>query len=239
VLTLVWTIVRTEPNKVDGEEATWGPYSDPLEPATWRFRIREVAEDEYDYFFEGRPKTSSSDSAWKPVLTGKGWAKGHSQHGDGFFELDLDAGRALDPFHYEDESGKVKVTHDLPPNITTNLAALPKTIRAEIRPNSSTQWFDITSLAREDGGTLDVEALADTDDSHVTRPEDLHIGSRWRATGAGRADIAFSGGDVPAALGVVTAVECWDTDFTRVFYEDSVDFQPVEGDVAACAFADP
>jgi hypothetical protein len=240
VLGLVWLIVRTQPSSVEGDEAIWGPYSDALEPATWRFRIQEVADDEYDYFFEGRPKTSSSDGDFRPVLSGKGWAKGHPQHGDGFFEMDLDAGRALDPFHYEDQSGKVKITHDLPPNITTKLGALPRTIRAEIRPSASTQWFDITSLAREDGtGTLDVEALADTDDSHVTRPEDLHIESRWRATGAGRADIAFSGGDVPAAFGVVTAVECWGSDFSRVFYRDSVNYQPLEGDASACAYGDP
>ena len=240
VLGVVWLIVRTQPSSVEGDEAIWGPYSDALEPATWRFRIREVADDEYDYFLEGRPKSSSSDGDFKPVISGKGWAKGHAQHGDGYFEMDLDAGRALDPFDYEDESGKVKVTHDLPPNITTNIAALPRTIRAEIRPSASSQWFDITSLAREDGtGTLDVEAFADTDDSHVTRPEDLHIESRWRNTGAGRADIAFSGGDVPVALGVVTAVECWGSDFARVYYSDSVNYQPLEGNASACAYGDP
>src|SRR5688572_11668229 len=39
VLGLVWLIVHTQPSKVEGDEAIWGPYSDALEPATWRFQI--------------------------------------------------------------------------------------------------------------------------------------------------------------------------------------------------------
>jgi|SoiMethySBSTD1v2_1073268.scaffolds.fasta_scaffold10511_3 hypothetical protein len=240
VLGLVWIIVHTDPSQVDKDQAIWGPYTDALEPATWRFRIREVAPDEFDYFFEGRPKASTSEGDFVQVISGKGWAKGDPKHGDGFFEIDLDAGRALDPFHYKDESGSVKITHDLPPNITDDLAALPKLIRAEIRPSASDQWFDISSNAHADHtGMLDVEAFADTDDSHATQPEDVQIQSRWRASGAGRADITLTGGDVPAALGVITAVECWGEDFSRSFYSDSVSYQPRVGDAASCAYPDP
>ena len=36
----------------------------------------------------------------------------------------------------------------------------------------------------------------------------------------------------------VTASECWDTTFRRVYYTDSQQWQPTEGDAADCAFAD-
>jgi hypothetical protein len=49
----------------------------------------------------------------------------------------------------------------------------------------------------------------------------------------------MSGGDIPASVGTVTAVECWSGDFARVYYDDSIDWEPTSGDPAACAFDAP
>jgi hypothetical protein len=46
-----------------------------------------------------------------------------------------------------------------------------------------------------------------------------------------------SGGDIPQSLGVVTAVECWGSDFMRVYYTDSINYEPTEGAAGACAFS--
>ena len=236
VLGSVHYIVHTEPTEVGDDSATWGPYSDALEPVTWRFRATRVADHEYDYVLEGRPKTSTDESDYRVVLEGKGFSKRDDRHGDGHFSIDLDVARELDPLKHEDDSGTVTVTHDLPRDIGTRLGALPRLITAEIHP-AGEQWVRVKSTASEDNtGELDTDAFVDIDETKMTAPEDVHIVSRWQADGAGRADITIAGGDLPATMEMVEAVECWGTDFTRVYYDDSVDFAPTEGDASACAY---
>jgi len=240
VLGGIWLVVHTKPTSVTPNEATWGPYTDSLEPVTWRFRVTEVGADEYEYVLEGRPKQSESEAAYRSVLKGKGWGKGHASHGDGYFEIDLDTAKELDPFEHQDDSGKVKVTHDLPPDITTDLFSQPRSVTAEVKPSNSTAWFTVTSNSNADGtGTLLVDAHADADDSNLTQEEDISIKSQWNKLGEGRADINISGGDVPASMDPVKAVECWGADFYRVYYSDSVSWEPTEGEASACAFAGP
>lgn len=239
ILGSVYFIVHTEPTEIGADEATWGPYTDALEPATWRLRARRVADYEYDYVLEGRPKASTDESDYVTVLSGKGYGKRHELHGDGVFTIDLDAARQLDPLKHQNDSGTIKITHDLPREITSQVGALPRIITAEVSP-AGEQWFTVKSTANEDHtGSLDTDAFVDIDESKMTAPEDVHILSRWRADGAGRADITIAGGDLPATIDLVEAVECWGTDFTRVYYTDSVDFAQTEGDATACAYEAP
>lgn len=240
ILGSIWIIVNTQPTDVSDKEATWGPYTDALEPVTWRFRVTEVGDLEYDYKLEGRPKGSSSEADYRAVLSGKGWGRESEKHGDGFFQIDLDTAKALDPFNHGDDSGIVKITHDLPPDITSNLFSQPRTVTAEVTPSDSDEWFTASSHSNEDGtGTLLVTAYADADDSDLTQKENITIASQWTNQGAGRADIALSGGDVPSEYQNITAVECWDTDFYRVYYSDSVNYESTEGDVNLCAYSEP
>lgn len=242
VLGSVWLVVHTEPTSVEDGEAVWGPYSDALEPATYRFRVRRMAEGEYDYVLEGRPKSSTSDGDYRAVLKGHGYGKRHELHGEGEFSIDLDAARALDPFRHRDDSGSVRIVHHLPRDISERLDALPRTIIAEVTPDPALnpESFSVTSTANQDGtGTLRVEAKADVDDTKTTELEDVGVDSRWRADGAGRADILISSGDIPADPGQVSAVECWGADFTRSYYADSIGFEPTEGDATACAYDAP
>ena len=241
VLGGIWIVVNTKPTSVEKNEAIWGPYTDSLEPVTYRFRVTEVNPDEYDYALEGRPKGSTSDADYKAVLYGKGWGKGNEKHGDGFFVIDLDASRELDPFGKDpNDSGTVRIDHDLPSTITTDLFSGPRLVTATVTPSQSDSYWSASSTTNEDGtGMLFVDAHDDVDDSNATLKEDVQIRSRWNEHGAGRADITLQGGDVPQSLGTVAAVECWDSSFARVYYDDSVDYAPSEGDVAACAYSEP
>ena len=244
VLGSVWAIVHTQPTTIENGEAVWGPHTEALKPVTYRFRVTRVADASYDYVLEGRPKSSSSDGDYRPVLTGHGYGKRHEQHGAGEFSIDLDAARELDPFEHEDDSGTVRIVHHLPHDITSGGDALPRTIVAEVTPNPAVnpESFTVTSTASEDGtGTLHLAAEADVDDADETRNalEDILVDSRWRVDGAGRADIAIAGGDIPADPGVVTAVECWGADFTRSYYSDSVGIEPSEGEASACVYDAP
>jgi hypothetical protein len=239
VLGSVHYIVNTEPTEITEDTATWGPHTDALEPVTWRFRAVRVADHEYDYFLEGRPKTSTDESDYRIVLSGNGFSERHDRHGDGVFEIDLDVARELDPLKHQDDSGAIKITYDLPRDIDTRLGALPRFITADIRP-AGEQWLTVTSSAFEDNtGSLDTNAYVDIDETKMTAPEDVKIVSRWQADGAGRADITIAGGDLPDTIELVEAVECWGTDFSRVYYDDTVDFAPTEGDPTACAYDSP
>lgn len=238
VLGSVWLIVHTEPSTLREREAIWGPWADSLSPAEYRLRVTESAPDEYDYALEGRPKGSAA--AYAAVLSGRGHGRGDPRHGDGWFEIDLDAVRALDPFEVREGSGKIRITHDLDPRITRQLFVGDRAVSAEVTPTELEVWWVAESVSREDGtGTLQVRAHDDADETRLTRLEDLEIASRWRADGAGRADVVVSGGDVPAAVGAVRAVECWGTDFTTSYYADDLEWEPTTGDPSACAFAEP
>jgi len=240
VLGTAWWIVNTKPTTLEGQEAIWGPFTDSLEPATWRFRVTHQAELQYDYVLEGRPKTSTSDQDYRTVLSGVGYAKGDAKHGDGTFTIDLDAARALDPVAHPNDSGTITVEHDLPPTFTSEIAPLPRTIQVSLVPRNTAAYLDILSIAREDQtGTLIVDGLADTDENKQTALEDVTVKSEWNALGEGRSDVTLSGGDVPAALSPVTLVECWDQQFKQSYYKDSAGFATATGEPSACAFATP
>jgi hypothetical protein len=242
VLGSAWVIVHTEPTSVKDGEATWGPYTDALEPVTYRFRVTRVAQAEYDYVLEGRRKASSDNGDYRAVLKGHGYGKRHAMHGEGEFTVDLGVAHDLDPFAHENDSGTVRVVHHLPHDIGDGSGALPRSIVAEVTPDPrvNPESFTVTSDANLDGtGSLHVDAKADVDDTKLTQLEDIVIDSRWKESGAGRADIAIAGGDVPADPGVVTAVECWGADFMRSYYADSIDFAPSEGEASACVYDAP
>jgi hypothetical protein len=239
VLGGVWLVIHSEPSAVTADSATWGPWNDELNPATYRFRVTRVATDEYDYVLEGRPKSSSADSDYKAVLTGHGYGKPSEKHGQGTFQIDLDEAKALDPFDNQDNSGTVSVDHNLPHDFSDNLAALPRTITAAVTPQGEAH-YTVTSQANLDHtGSIHVDAHVDIDDSKLTKLEDVVINSRWKASGAGRADIAIAGGDLPTSTPKVDAVECWGTDFAQSFYTDSVSFAPTAGDSNACVYTSP
>jgi hypothetical protein len=241
VLGSVWVIAHSEPTSIENGEATWGPHTDALEPVTYRFRVRRVADATYDYVLEGRPKASRSEDDYRTVLSGHGFGKRHAQHGQGDFTIDLDAARELDPVAHPDDSGTVKVVHDLPAMIGSG-ERLPRTITATVTPDPAVnpESFTVVSKAELDGtGSLEVNAHADVDDTKTTQLEDVTIGSRWREDGAGRADITIASGDIPADPGVVTAVECWGADFMRSYYTDSIEYSPTEGEASACVYDTP
>ncbi|HYQ41788.1 MAG TPA: hypothetical protein VER11_07465 [Polyangiaceae bacterium] len=236
VLAGVWTILHVPPSAISKDSATWGPYTDELEPASYRFRITRIADDEYDYTLDGRPKASANDADFRAVLTGHGYGKPHALHGQGGFTIDLDVAKSLDPFAHPNDSGTVHIDYELPHDFDQNPDFLPRSITAKVDPEGEAE-YTVESLALVDHtGSIHVDAHVDIADTKDTLLEDVVIDSRWNATGAGRADIDFTGGDLPSSVPMVSAVECWGTDFTQSYYDDSVKFSPTVGDVSACVY---
>lgn len=237
VLGTVWFVAGTNPSEISEDEAIWGPYTDALEPATWRFRMKREGEGEYSYVLEGRPKDSEAEQDYRVVISGTGYDASSAQHGDGSFTIDIDEGKRLDPFAYgEDDSGSIAVTHELPPDVTSEVGALPRTIDVELRPAAGQEHLTVHSEAREDGtGLIAVDGVWDIDEEGQTALEDVTIVSQWNVAGAGRSTVTIAGGDLPASIDSVEAVECWDESFRRAYYSDSVGFQETVGTSEACA----
>lgn len=217
----VWAIVHTDPTTLEAKRAVWGPgQATALEPVVWRFTVVEVGDAEYDYTLEGQPKTGGS---WLTVLRGHGFGASRPEHKTGWFVADNDAYRTLDPARGHDY-GTTKVTYDL--------TKLPETIAVELRPGGDEGQADV-KLTHESGGAgeVGISALADLDDPG-SKLEDIHLVSRWTTAGSGRADAELKGGDLPTT---VDATECWSDTFARVYYQDTVDYEPTSGSEAACA----
>lgn len=230
ILGSVWVLVHLPPTTLSGNEAIWGPASEALSPAEWRFRAVEVADGEIEYFFEGHRKDGSLGDSWLPTLHGKGFSKKNAKHRQGWFELDYDAANQLDParLHGEDEAGKTTINYAL--------TSFPITVNCKLEQGKYGAYFDIVTTTQQNGGGLvDIKGKDDLDASKATKLEDIHMHSRWLGTGAGRADVTLSGGDIPNNL-VVNASECWSTSFARTYYSDTIASEPVFGAESACPY---
>jgi hypothetical protein len=233
VVGTVHFVAHTIPTEVGDDFAVWGPFTLFDEPGSWRLRIDRDATGQYDYEFSGRPRTSTTDADFEVVLEGKGYGLDDERHGDGEFALHIDVARAINPERFAQGSGNAVFSHDLPANIDEDRTATPRTLSVQIDPDGDA-WGQFTSKALADGSAeLEVKGLVDTDPGE-TALEDAVVSSKWRADGAGRADVTVSGGDtVGGALLDIT--ECWARDASRVYYTDSLGIEPVFGAPSNCA----
>lgn len=236
VLTLVHVIVQFPPTEVDGNTYTWGPHSDALDPAEWKLVVTENADGSYDWRFDGRSKTELN-SSFLTVISGNAVPGDVPHRGNGNFMIDFDAGEQVNPID-NDASGRVEVSYDLRQDgdingsISMHIAGRQETEGGDIIPVTADYAY---SENLDGSGDFSFAIKADLDENG-SAAEDALIRSRWQADGAGRGDARLSGGNLEAL--VVEASECWDAQFRRVHYTDSVDWAPTEGDAADCAFTD-
>jgi hypothetical protein len=224
-------VVHTKVTTTGEGFAEWGPFTLPKDTVTWRLHIERAGNATYEYRLDGRPKVATSESDFVTVLSGITYAVGDERHGDGQFTIDIDAARMLEPDKYMDQSGKAIFTHDL-------IQAGQRSVLVDYDPGDESR-LSLSSQANADGtGQFDITGLADTDafgSIGLTQLEDFTLSSRWRGDGAGRAEIVIAAGDVSPIGGSVTIAECWGSDFSRVYYADSLGLQPAAGDPTACA----
>lgn len=226
ILAEVALVTSFPPTTIDGSHAVWGPGGDALDPVEWKLTVTKTADHEFSYEVDGRPHGSTDNSAWRSILTGQGYGHAHALYRSGSFDLDGDALKALDPTR--SNGGKIDVKYDA--------RAWPKTVTADITTNDGTgQSYDITVGHDSDGGgTVVVTAMADISSPADGTNESVDENSRWNSTGAGRADVKMSGGDLSQT---VLASQCWSSQFAQTYYTDSANYQPTSGDASTCAFA--
>jgi hypothetical protein len=223
ILGAIEIIVHSPPTTIDSTHAVWGPGSgDALDPVVWRFTVTEVAPDEYDYVLEGQRKGTSDFVA---ALSGHGFGDASPSHKQGWFQADNDALASLDPDRNHD-TGSTKVTFDL--------RQIPASIAVDIDKKTDGSAHVVVTHEAGGAGEVDITAHTDIDPSKGSGLEDVTLHSKWLTDGSGRADAQLAGGDLPTT---VDATECWSTTFSRVYYQDTVSYEPTSGDASKCSLA--
>lgn len=234
VLLVVHAVVQFPATTVDGDVYTWGPWTgNALDPAEWQLVVTANDDDTYDWALEGRSKTTPEDG-FLAVIVGHAVPGDEPHRGSGDFSIDFDTGERVNPIDNTPDTGRVDVTYDLENRDGT---AASVTMHAEgVDSLGNPGTFDYAYAENQDGSG-DFQFAIDADiEEDGSASEQALIRSRWLTDGAGRADAMLSGGDLGDIE--VEASECWDEQFRRSYYTDSVDFQPTEGDAASCAFDD-
>ncbi|MCA9673448.1 MAG: hypothetical protein H6708_08760 [Kofleriaceae bacterium] len=230
VLIVVHSIVQFPPTSHDGDSYTWGPWDgSALDPARYRLVVTELADGSYDWTLDGQSKTQA-DADFETIISGNAVPGDTEGTGTGDFTIDFDAAERVNPID-NDARGVVAVTYDLPDR---HLDMSVSTVEIRDGVEVPVDYEYAYTEGADRAGDMTFAFHGDTDDEG-TAAEDAVIRSRWLATGAGRADVRITSGDLGDLQ--VTASECWDTSFAQVYYADSGDFVTPEGDEANCAFA--
>ena len=226
------TIARTPPAAIGPDSAVWGPLTDALSPVAGRLVIVRIGPGAHQFRLDLRPK-SGDDSSFETFLQGASTGAAPGGPTRGTFLVDLSLAHRLDPVANATEGQVVA---------GWSVGAAQREVQVHLNGvHSGTDApasAEVDSVMKADGsGTLVLAALANL----AGAPEALEGGqvrSRWTLTGAGRADAEAQGGNAGAGF---IATECWDASFERVYARgQSADGGvTTEGDVTACAFADP
>lgn len=228
VLTLVHAIVQFPSTSTRGNTITWGPWSDALSPAEYKLDVKVVGDGTYAYTLSGRSKTRAS-ATFEVVVDGIADPRAGELAGSGEFLIDFDAGKRVNPVDSGDAKGSVDVRYNL---AQRHLDLTVMSTDDQGKPVSADYAYNDTAAG---AGDMAFDVSSDFAGSATSLKETLTLRSRWLATGAGRADARIGGGDFGTAQ--ITASECWNTMFNRVFYKDSLNLAPIEGAETACAFA--
>ncbi len=225
VLTLVHTIVQFPVTSSNGNEYTWGPWSDALDPAEYRLDVTDNEDGTYEYALYGRNKTEAG-AGFEKVIGGFANTNPGELQGNGTFSVDFEAGRRVNPVDADDARGSFTANYDLAERhldlVINSIDDGGNTVSADYAYNESAT------------GEGDMVFVFDNDAGGTATTEQVTLRSRWLATGAGRADARITGGDLAVSA---DASECWNEQFRRTFYTDTADFAPTEGNAAECAYA--
>lgn len=231
VLTLLHDIVEQQPTTTAGNVYTWGPgASSPLDPIVWKLTVTDNGDGTYSYDLDGAPKGTTS---FVTVISGKHTpaklgSANDPDHGSGTFLLDWNARATLPQpdgnigtaaITYSNLSDNVQVDVNFT-GIHNSQGALTNPTYHYLQPSGGDGTFEFSDQGNVDGNTQGIL-------------ENLTIESRWDQTGAGRADVQVSGGDLGTTTGEES--ECWGPTFLETYFSNT--FAPTLGAESACVFA--
>lgn len=249
-LDMVDLITSFPPTARDTDIRMWGPWPSSDSPNTdWRFVMsRKRQPGVYDFGLQvnavARRNTPDYADGWQDCLSGSITPSQQGlRRGVGAIAIDLGACS-----RYEDtgEQGQAGIGFDTAPDATdpdgkTHLSIQFNDFISKdmYQDDPDPQPLNALYSYEEEGdlsGLFDFSALADADGGQNPDRlalELLTVKVNWSQTGAGRADLRWSGGDLGAAL--IDLHECWNEEKNRVYYEDSIGSAPTEGNPNDCA----
>jgi hypothetical protein len=241
VLNLVEEITKHTPTTIEGNVAVWGPHTDALSPTTWKLTVTETGSNTYGYKLEGKAK-ADADTAFKVILSGTHTigtdAQGNRvrELGNGSMRLDWDAAQTLPEHGREVGVAEIRYSRASAQAVATVEADF-RQVNDDDRPGTRVDANYRYKETPGAGGEFDF-ALNKNMDQDPARAliERLTIKSRWAQSGAGRADVKLTGGDIGS--GSATVNECWDANFLSKYM--SISYAPTfgYGNASACGTFD-
>ncbi|MCP4919621.1 MAG: hypothetical protein GY913_22185 [Proteobacteria bacterium] len=228
-LVLVDHVTQYPPAEINEDEtvATWGPYSDALDPVETALVVEHPSADaDWTWTFIQKPK-GADDAEYVPVIAGIVDAGSTRDIHSGTFAIDFDMLNTLNP--NVGTTGVFVSEYDLDEAGVTAAAIFQGFSDGGQEIDAAYEYDQI-----HDGeGSMDLGWLADLD---ANGDDEIHVvRSRWTAEGAGRADAVLTGG----SLGEVAFFEseCWDGSFDPVYNTNSWTGEET-GDAGLCAFSE-
>jgi len=241
--TLGWLdeILTVPPTENEDGFCVWGPFiPEGLSPVEARFRMQRHSADDYDYFWEERPKNTNDDwwQTWGGSITP---ATSTARRGIGNLTIDFDAARELDPTRQE--AGTMDVDYDTISDgrrIDISFSQFQ-----DLRPDHMDEPMDADyhyHNRADNSGEFEFVFFLDIhqDDWGDAYPEKETVTTltQWQTDGAGGATRVVEGGDLAQVevegftipLDRIDQVECWDAQFARTYYR--MDFVFTDGQTA-------
>lgn len=225
-LLLLEHITDYPPSQLTATHAAWGPYTEALWPASWKFDVDKIGPTDYAYALSGQAK-SPANSPFVPVITGKAHVISKIE-GSGDFALDFSALHTIDPSNKS--QGEIDVHYD-------NTSA-PRVVEVAFKgfddgngsytPDGALYKF---SENADKSGTFEFVTKADVDHDPLQDKEIVSMKSAWLGTGQGRSAVQAQGGSLASPQ---TAEECWSSTFARTYFTDTWNPGETEGDPSTC-----
>ena len=227
VVKLVEGIASFPPTEIKGDTAVWGPHSDNNDPNEWMMTVERIKEgQQYHWRIEGKHK---ADNEFLTLASGTFEPEGKDL-GRGWFELDFNMIGQLDPT--EDTKGLVAYAFEKT-EAKLNVRVRFNGVDLNGAPVEAGYAFGETTQGE---GFIIFAAPADIHEKGKlgSADENVLIRTRWTQSGAGRADVVATDGDLDAS--VAQASQCWDERFVSQYEVLKIDQEIFEenGEEKAC-----
>jgi hypothetical protein len=217
-LGVVQAVVHTEPTSCTENSCTWGPGSNALDPNTYKLVVTRNSNGSFDWELSAQSKTTPT-APFSPILFGNAVPSGQRHRGSGTFTIDFDAAAQLSG--HSDDRGNVTIEYSNvgPAHVVAHFNGVKDQQNASQTGNAYYNYQqDVTG-----GGDMEIAW------HNLSTNERIDIHSRWKADGAGRADLIVL--QTPTE---VRFSNCWSAalaGFVTVY-------SPTSGSVSACTYAD-
>ncbi|MBW2702836.1 MAG: hypothetical protein JRF33_18600 [Deltaproteobacteria bacterium] len=247
-----WITQQIPPTQRSAERRVWGPWqADDAENTDVRFVMtREPASAIFGLFYQVRDSRRRDDftfdEGWSNCVFGQVEPSGEGlRRGQGNLTIDLDV---CARYSQTGERGLASVGFNTSPDADNPSGKTSLQIvfddfltldqieeHGDLAQATNATYLYIESSAER---RFDFLFFADVNGEPAgsTELERVAIEVRWDEEGRGQAAVSLSEGDFGALF--IELNECWDVEHARVYYKDSHDLAPEEGDSASCPVLD-